>query len=659
MFSRKSFAGLVGALLIALPAPARGDDTGRKYALLVGVSDYQAKATLRSLPGAENDVTVLRDVLVGGGFKAEDVTLLTSRGPGKPTGANIKAALKDIAGRCKAEDTLVLAFAGHGIQMKDGSGPCFCPYDTVWNQPDTLTPLITVFEEVGRCQAKRKLLLVDACRVDPLAETQSADAKKQAVVTGFTLNIPRGGNFVAMFSCSEGQAAWEDARLRHGVFFHYAIMGLAGEAADKDGVVTLDALVAYVRSNVIRHVKKEFEADQEPRRLGEDGQFPILRLASASKGQQLMREALVAAGKGETAAAKAAYTAAIESDKKNAEAYFQRGRLTKAEARAVKDNPERKAELYLEAARDFDRALRFKPDMIAAYLERADINYRQDNLQAALRDYEAALEMDEAAAEVLAARSYVHYWLGKPDKAVADAEAAVRLNPECARAYYARGVARLALKQDEQGIADLDKAVAIDPHNLEYRNYRLDIALARSDAERVAREQARIEQVAAYVPRTDYRAQESILSQQAKVGDFYSNRGDSQRAEKSYQQAAKRAEGLGIQPTAAEKREMDRLLNTFKANPNRLTGEGVGALEDAILNGDIPRWKLTPQMRKALDEYNGGPPGKKPTGGFNNGFDDRPKGGLFQPKEKPEPRPLFQPKEPKQPLFPKKSNGRN
>jgi tetratricopeptide (TPR) repeat protein len=648
MPSIKKLSGLCCIILVALSGSARADDIpGRKYALLIGVSDYQDTAGLRSIPGAENDVVTLRDVLVGGGFKSEDIALLTSRGTTKPTGENIRAALKELTGRCKAEDTLLLAFAGHGIQAKDGSGPCFCPYDTIWNRADTLTPLISVFEEVGRCPAKRKLLLVDACRVDPVAETEST-RKNQVIATGFTLNVPRGGNFVALFSCSEGQYAWEDVRLRHGVFFHYTILGLAGEAADKEGVVTLDGLIAYVRQNVIRHVKKEFDADQEPRRLGEDGRFPILQLASSTEVQKLMREALIASGKGDNEAAKKAYTRVVELDKKHAEAYLQRGKLIKAEARAVKDDKEKKSSLYQEAIRDFGRALQHKPDLTAAYVERADIFYRRDNLDAALTDYDAVLDMDKTDAEVLAARAYVHYWQGKSDKAVADAEEALKANPECARAYYVRGVARLALKQDELGIADLDKAVAIEPHNLEYRNYRLDVALARSDAERVAREQARIEQVATYVPRSDYYGQESLLNQQARVGDYYHSRGDTARAEKSYQQANKRAETIGgpLMQQAAQKKETEDLLRQLKARPERLNDAQIDRLEDAILNGEIPRWKLPPWARAELDAMNG--TGKGP----NTGSAPRQSGLFPPPKEKPAPK-LFGPQNEERPrLFP-------
>jgi tetratricopeptide (TPR) repeat protein len=471
------FAGFVAVCVAALPSLARAGDAdgGRKYALLVGVSEYRASAELRALPGADNDVTRLREVFLGGGFRPEDVTLLTCRGgaAAKPTQVNIQAALQDLTARCKPEDTLVLAFAGHGIQFRGGSERYFCPFDAVWNKPDTLVPLLRVFEQIGRCQARRKLLLVDACRNDPLAETRGQEGNKKAIVKEFSLSVPEAGDFVALLSCDKGQSSWEDSRLRHGVFFHYVIMGLAGEAAERDGTVTLDGLVKYVRQNVKDHVKKEFDAEQSPIRLGQDSPFAILQLASATAVQKLMREAFVATSKGDLKTARRAYSRALEIDKKNNEAYYQRGMLARREARDANKDAALRAAKYEEAARDFDRALRSKPDMVAAYVARADVNYRQDNLQAAIRDYDAALEMDDQAVDVLTDRGFAYYWLKKPDQALADAAQALEMNPDYPMAYYVRGTIRIGSQQDEGGLADIDRAIALDPHNIAYRDSRV------------------------------------------------------------------------------------------------------------------------------------------------------------------------------------------
>ena len=43
------------------------------------------------------------------------------------------------------------------------------------------------------------------------------------------------GGVAALFSCSEGQVAYEDDDLKHGVFFHFVIQGLKGKADEESG----------------------------------------------------------------------------------------------------------------------------------------------------------------------------------------------------------------------------------------------------------------------------------------------------------------------------------------------------------------------------------------------------------------------------------------
>ena len=74
--------------------------------------------------------------------------------------------------------------------------------------------------------------------------------------------------------------------------------------------------------------------------------------------------------------------------------------------------------------RDYDMAIKYDPDFIYAYFNRA-------NLRCALRDYRAA---------------------------ITDYTEAIERDPEFAEAYFNRGLARLSQGSTNQGIADLSKA---------------------------------------------------------------------------------------------------------------------------------------------------------------------------------------------------------
>ncbi len=618
---------VLSSLMFASPARADEGAAGRRFAILVGVSEYQAAAELRALPGAANDVTKLREAFVNGGYRPEDVTLMTSREGGKlkPTASNIRAALQDVLGRCKEDDSVVLGFAGHGLQFEGSAEQYFCPSDAVWQKRDTLIPLLQVFDELGKCKAGRKLLMVDACRNDPLSESEGRTQNQKTLSRGFALNVPSGSDFLAVFSCDRGQTSFEDQRLNHGVFFHHVILGLSGAAAGKDDTVTADELVGYVKENVQDYVKKEFDGVQTPLSLGQAGVFPVLKLAGSTEAQKLMNEAVLAAGRKDTDAAIEAYGKALKLDPKNAAAYYERGVLLA------------KAKKYDDAAADFDRAIRWKPDQTDAYLQRADCNYALSNMKAALRDYDMALEARPDAFEVLADRGFVLNSLQEPDRAMKDLDRAIELNPDYAKGYYYRGAARIAAQQTEEGMKDLDKAVELDPYNLAARNYRLGITVASATPaqveQRVQQEEARQEQIAAYVPRNDVRTQQQLVTARTAVGGYYDRTGKTEQADRVFSRAEREAERM----PELKARMIESKTSRYQDALDRGQTLKANGLANEIRNS------LPLNMRKQFDEERKAAQAEAREDKRVNG------GGLFAPKEKPEPRGLFAPKEKPEP----------
>jgi formylglycine-generating enzyme required for sulfatase activity len=236
----------MAGLLLAQPAK------GRKYALLVGVKDYDHHK-LAPLRYTENDVVELAKLLRPAGY---DVTLLSDSAKVKPTGANIKKALTALLAKKSRDDTVLVALAGHGLQLavkeggKEKDVSFFCPSDAQLNDADTLVSLEKLFQDLDDCAAGVKLLLVDACRNDPGAR----GARNLDVDT--VPRPPRG--IAALFSCASGQRAFETKELGggHGVFFHFVLEGLRGQAKDADGEVNWGSLSNYVTRQVNHQVPK-------------------------------------------------------------------------------------------------------------------------------------------------------------------------------------------------------------------------------------------------------------------------------------------------------------------------------------------------------------------------------------------------------------------
>jgi hypothetical protein len=249
-------------------APDGPAGNGKRHALLIGVRDYKHLPHLRF---TENDVTELAGLLRPAGY---EVTLLTGAAgtDGQPTGANIRAHLDKLVQKCGKSDTLLLAFAGHGLQEDEKRDCYFCPPEGDPDRPDTLVSLTRVYARLNASRAGAKLLLVDACRNQARGATRGID--------GHTAPRPPRG-VAALFSCSPGQQAFETEKLGkgHGVFFHFVLEGLRGKARNDEDAVTWDSLGDYVKRQVSRQVPKIMGggARQTPHGLADlMGESPVL-----------------------------------------------------------------------------------------------------------------------------------------------------------------------------------------------------------------------------------------------------------------------------------------------------------------------------------------------------------------------------------------------
>jgi hypothetical protein len=119
-------------------------------ALLIGVTQYPSLAKEFQLTGPENDVSLIREMLIGRlGFGPESIVTLSEKHGQTdksllPTRANITVALEKLVEKTKPGDKVVVYFSGHGSQQPaeeiprniepDGLDEVFFPRDVgIWN----------------------------------------------------------------------------------------------------------------------------------------------------------------------------------------------------------------------------------------------------------------------------------------------------------------------------------------------------------------------------------------------------------------------------------------------------------------------------------------------------------------------------------------------
>jgi len=282
--------GIALCLAGATAPPLIAQESGKKLALLVGINRYPSGSGFSSLPFPQRDVDQLAGVLLASGYRPEHVRVLTLEKGSKedprflPIGQNILAEFNLLAGDRKPEDSLLIALVGHGltrkIKVKDAQGNeverstgFFCPLNADIRDTKSMIALDDIYAALEQSKAGVKVMLVDACRDNP--------------TEGNTGGIPFAppsvpASVAALFSCSDGEVAWEDADLGggHGVFFHYVNEGLKGAAdqasGNRDGKVSLAELTAFTQDKVLDFVSHRRGRRQMPTLQGRAGLVTLL-----------------------------------------------------------------------------------------------------------------------------------------------------------------------------------------------------------------------------------------------------------------------------------------------------------------------------------------------------------------------------------------------
>lgn len=230
------------------------------------------------------DIFEFRQGLLDAGFKPENIVLLhddpalLKNTRFLAVAANIREELTLLAGGLSQDDSLIVAFTGHGIQFKGEKESYFCPRDARLSRRDSLVSFADLLTQMHECKAGRKLLLVDACRNEPQSELSKArlEVNLESVTRPQEQDVPEG--MVALFSCRAGQKSFEDPDVKHGVFFHHVLKGWAGDAdADNDRQLTFRELETYVSRETTKYARLNLRSLQTPQLKGDLSGEWILR----------------------------------------------------------------------------------------------------------------------------------------------------------------------------------------------------------------------------------------------------------------------------------------------------------------------------------------------------------------------------------------------
>ncbi|MCC6725331.1 MAG: caspase family protein [Saprospiraceae bacterium] len=246
------------------------DPQVKVWAVVAGVANYAHMPALRYTDDDAYQFYAFLKSPEGGALPDDQLQILVDD---NATRDNLLDALRTTFSQADENDVVLFYFSGHGIEG------AFVPVDfDGYNFRLEHSEIRKILES---SHARQKLVLGDACHSGTLISGQFVPdilAAKDATV-GDMLNkyykaFDNCEKGTALFMSSKGaEVSLEDTGLRSGIFSHFLIKGLKGEAdKDKDKIVDISELFTYVKSKVSSYTA----GAQTPVLTGKyDGKLPV------------------------------------------------------------------------------------------------------------------------------------------------------------------------------------------------------------------------------------------------------------------------------------------------------------------------------------------------------------------------------------------------
>ncbi|OAV44745.1 caspase family protein [Lewinella sp. 4G2] len=246
------------------------DEAVKVWAVVVGAARYSHMRTLRYTDDDAYHLYAFLKSVEGGALPDEQVKILVDD---DATHRNIQMAMREIFLRADENDVILFYFSGHGIPG------AFLPVD--FDGYNNQLEHYQLRDALLASRAKHKLVIADAChsgslggRNDDGNDLAARNNGAAEALAAYYEGLNNASASTALLLSSKGEEiSLEDGGLRSGIFSHYLIRGMKGEAdANQDQLVSIEELFGFVHREVRRYTGNI----QTPTLTGVyDGRMPI------------------------------------------------------------------------------------------------------------------------------------------------------------------------------------------------------------------------------------------------------------------------------------------------------------------------------------------------------------------------------------------------
>ncbi len=236
------------------------------FAIVIGIEEYRQK-----LPRADfavSDARLVAEYLMKVmGYPEENVVLLT----------NEKALQSDLAkyferwlhNQVEKDGTVFIYYSGHGAPDHKTGGAYLVPYD---GDPafisETGYSLHRMYNALGKLPAKEIIVVLDSCFSGAGGRSVIAKGLRPLV-----MNLPNNKalpkNMTVLAASSGDQVSATYDEKGHGLFTYFLLKGIKNEEIVRpDGSIRIDDLFGYVKPQVERIARRQFNNEQTPQLMG-------------------------------------------------------------------------------------------------------------------------------------------------------------------------------------------------------------------------------------------------------------------------------------------------------------------------------------------------------------------------------------------------------
>ena len=236
------------------------------YAIVIGIESYRQK--LPKADFAVSDAKIFTEYLNKAmGYPEENViTLMNEHATYTDL---VKYFEKWLPNNVEKGSTVFIYYSGHGAPDPKTGGAYLVPYD---GDPafiaETGYSLKRMYDALGKLQAKEIIVALDSCFSG--AGGRSVIAKgARPLVMNLQNNMVLPKNMTVLSASSGEQISSTYDEKGHGLFTYFMLKGIRNEdVVRQDGSIKMDDLFGYIKPQVERIARKQYNNEQTPQLIG-------------------------------------------------------------------------------------------------------------------------------------------------------------------------------------------------------------------------------------------------------------------------------------------------------------------------------------------------------------------------------------------------------